>query len=273
MRTENRQRKIQPDEEAACSHGFIDHLRVGLVSTIVLAIIVSGIYPAIVWGLAQLIFPRQANGSLIGREGKPVSNAADAVGSELIGQNFADPRYFHLRPSSAGNGYDPTASGGSNLGPTSAKLINGATKKDDKGKEIVDFDGVRDRIVHYCLENSIPYGSSVPLDGFLDRQGNLDDVKLIKSFNSDHPPVFVPRQPVPADAVTGSASGLDPHISVANAELQAGRVARNRNIPLEKVRQLISDSTEEPDLGFLGESRVSVLRLNLALDHVRVRHP
>ena len=245
---------------------LLGHIRVSVMATIVLAVIVSGIYPAFVWGLAQVIFPHQANGSLIGGDGKPATRADAAVGSSLIGQSFSAPKYFHPRPSAAGNGYDPTASGGSNLGPMSAKLMNGTTKKDDKGAEVVDFDGIRDRIVHYCDENGLPYDASAPLAGFKDAQGNLDDVKLIKAFNADAPLVFTPKGPIPADAVTGSASGLDPHISVANAKAQAARVAKARKIPVERVQSLIEQQTELPDLGLLGDPAVNVLRLNLALD-------
>lgn len=248
------------------AHDLLVHLRISIVATLVLALIVSGLYPALVWGIAQVLFPRQANGSLIGKDGKPVSKDEDAVGSALIGQSFSDAKYFHPRPSSAGNGYDPTASGGSNLGPTSAKLFNGTTKKDDKGNEIVDFDGIHDRIVHYCMENDIPYRSSLPLKQFIDAHGNLDDVKLIKAFNSDNPVIFVPSEPIPADAVTGSASGLDPHISPANAQRQKNRVARARGISPDKIQKLIDDNTDKPSLGIFGEPGVNVLRLNLALD-------
>ena len=185
----------------------------------------------------------------------------------MIGQNFTKPEYFHPRPSSAGNGYDATASGGSNLGPTSAKLVHGTTKIDDKKNEVVDFDGINLRIVHYCLENDIPYESSAPLDQFRSANGELDDVKLIKAFNDPKTPlVFTPKAPIPADAVTGSASGLDPHISPAFAQAQAGRVAKARGAGLDQVNQLIARHTEQPDLGFLGEPRVNVLKLNLALD-------
>ena len=266
MNTNHQNTSSSINQPGISSHGVLQHLRVSVVATIVLAVIVCSIYPAVVWGLSQLLFPWQANGSLIGKDGKAVTKDSDAVGSALLGQNFSDARYFHPRPSSAGNGYDPTSSGGSNLGPTSAKLINGTIKKDDKGNEVVDFDGVRDRIVHYCIENNIQFESSSPLKGFQDKQGNLDDVKLIKAFNADQPLVFKPKREIPADAVTGSASGLDPHISIANALIQAQRVADARKMTLEKVKQLIAQYTDGPDLGFLGDPSVNVLRLNIALD-------
>jgi potassium-transporting ATPase KdpC subunit len=231
-------------------------LRIKLFMTVVLGI---G-YPLFMTGISQVIFPKQANGSLI--------KAGDRViGSELIGQNFSKPEYFHARPSSAGSGYDATASAGSNLGPTSAKLFRGTTKKDDKNNEVVDFDGLSLRLVHYCLDNDIAYESSVPLDKFKDASGNLDDVKLIKAFNDEKAPLmFKPKMPVPADAVTGSASGLDPHISPASAQAQVARVAKARGITVDQATQLVARFTEGPDLGLLGEPRVNVLMLNLALD-------
>ncbi|HEX4793126.1 MAG TPA: potassium-transporting ATPase subunit C [Humisphaera sp.] len=257
----------QPQESFGSQ--MFGHIKTSIIATVVLALIVSGIYPLIVFGLAQMIFPHQANGSLIGKDGKPASNDADAIGSALIGQNFSDAKYFHPRPSAAGSGYDATASGGSNLGPTSAKLINGTIKKDDKGKEVVDNDGIEDRIVHYCLDNNLPYESSIPIKQFQDAQGNLDDVKLIKAFKDDKTPlVFTPRQPIPADAVTASASGLDPHISVENAKVQAARVADARKISVDKVNELIGQFTDHPSLGLFGESGVNVLRLNLELDQI-----
>jgi K+-transporting ATPase ATPase C chain len=227
----------------------------------VMTVLTGLAYPALVTGIAQVIFRDRANGSLI------VSNG-QVVGSRLIGQSFARPEYFHPRPSAAGsNGYDPTASSGTNLGPTSAKLLNGTTKKDDKGREVVDFDGIKDRVVHYCLDNDIPYESSVPLDTFKDAHGDLDDVKLIKAFNDDKAPlVFKATKPIPADAVTASASGLDPHISPANATAQAARIAKARAISAGQVQDLVSQHAEGRDLGFLGEPRVNVLQLNLALD-------
>ena len=134
---------------------------------------------------------------------------------------------------------------GSNLGPTSAKLLRGTTKTDDKKNEVVDFDGISLRVVHYCLDNDIPYESSVPLDQFKDAQGNLDDAKLIKAFNDEKAPlVFTAKAPIPADAVTASSSGLDPHISPANAEVQAARVAKARGASADQVKQLIAESTD-----------------------------
>jgi K+-transporting ATPase ATPase C chain len=235
-------------------------LKPGFMMMLVLTVLTGVVYPVVVTGVAQVLFRNQANGSLI------VSNG-QVIGSRLIGQNFTKPEYFHPRPSSAGNGYDPTASSGSNLGPTSAKLVNGTTKIDDKKNEVVDFDGIKDRIVHYCFENGIPYDSSMPLDAFKDPQGNLDDVKLIKAFNDDKAPlVFKPKTPIPADAVTGSASGLDPDISPANAGAQAARVAKARGASIEFVQALIAQHTAGRDLGFLGEPHVNVLEINLALD-------
>lgn len=248
---------------------LLKQLRISLIATLTTAIIVCGIYPAVVWGLAQLFFPFQANGSLIGKDGKP-ANSQNAAGSLFIGQNFSDAKYFHPRPSSAGNGYDATASSGSNLGPTSAKLFNGTIKKDDKGHEVVDFDGIRDRVIHYTLENGLPYEASSSFKQFLDDKGNLDDVKLIKALNSDSSAVvFRPKVAIPPDAVTGSASGLDPQISVENAMLQAPRVAHVRAMKLVTVQQLIHQFTHEPDLGIFGDPAVNVLALNLALDQAR----
>src|ERR1700719_1920873 len=211
-------------------------------------------------GISQVLFPKQANGSLI-KVGDKV------IGSEIIGQNFSKPEYFHPRPSAAGNGYDATASSGSNLGPTSAKLLRGTTKMDDKKNEVVDFDGINLRVVHYCVDNDIPYESSVPLDQFKDSHGDLDDVKLIKAFNDDKAPlIFSANAPIPPESVTASASGLDPHITPANAEMQATRVAKARGVSADQVKQLLTQFTERPDWGIFGEPRVNVLLLNVALD-------
>ena len=239
---------------------MLKELGPGFRLTLIFTILTGLLYPAVMTGVSELIFPKQANGSLVTVGGK-------VVGSSLIGQTFAKPEYFHPRPSAAGNGYDATQSGGSNLGPTSAKLLHGTTKMDDKKNEVVDFDGISLRVVHYCVDNDIPYESSVPLDQFKDSHGDLDDVKLIKAFNDDKTPLrFTPKTPIPQDAVTASASGLDPHISPANAETQAGRVAKARGVSADQVKQLIAQLTERADLGFLGEPRVNVLMLNIALD-------
>jgi K+-transporting ATPase ATPase C chain len=239
---------------------MLKELGPGLRLTIVFTILTGLIYPVVMTGLSETIFPRQSKGSLVTANGR-------VVGSSLIGQSFAKAEYFHPRPSAAGNGYDASQSGATNLGPTSAKLLHGTTKMDDKKNEVVDFDGIDDRIVHYCVDNDIPYESSVPLGQFKDSHGDLDDVKLIKAFNDDKAPlVFTPKTPIPQDAVTASASGLDPHISPANAEAQATRVAKARGISTDQIKQLIQQHTERPDWGFLGEPRVNVLLLNVALD-------
>jgi K+-transporting ATPase ATPase C chain len=231
-------------------------LRIKIFFTVVLGIA----YPLVMTGIAQAVFPHQANGSLI-TEGEKV------IGSEIIAQGFSKPEYFHPRASGAGNGYDATSSAGPNLGPTSAKLIRGTTKMDDKRNEVVDFDGLSLRMVHYCVDNDIAYESSAPLEQFKDAKGDLDDVKLIKAFNDNKAPLlFTPKAPIPSDAVTTSASGLDPHISPANAQLQAARVAKARGVSLDQVNRVVTQFTENPALGLVGEPRVNVLRLNLALD-------
>jgi len=239
---------------------MLKELGPGLRLTLVFTILTGLIYPAVMTGVSELIFPKQANGSLVTANGK-------VVGSSLIGQSFSKPEYFHPRPSAAGNGYDASASGATNLGPTSAKLLRGTTKMDDKGKEVVDFDGISLRLLHYCVENGIPYESSRPLEQFKDSEGNLDEVKLIDAFNDAKTPLVVTaKQPIPQDALTASSSGLDPHISPANAEAQAGRVAKARGISPDQVKPLISQFTDRADWGFFGEPRVNVLLLNMALD-------
>jgi len=184
--------------------------RVALIVVLSLAVLVCGLYPAIVWILAQGIFPANANGSLIMQEGKP-------VGSVLIGQRFIGPGYFHPRPSAAGNGYDAGSSGGSNLGPISRKLV----------------DAVKKRVHDYRTENGLP-----------------------------------PDVLIPVDAVTTSASGLDPHISVKNAYLQAPRIALVRGMSENVVIREIGKHIEGRDLGILGERRVNVLKLNMTLDDI-----
>jgi K+-transporting ATPase ATPase C chain len=180
-----------------------------ILMTAVTTILLGIIYPLAVTGIAKVLFPHQANGSLIHKDGA-------IVGSRLIGQPFVSPGYFHSRPSAAGNGYDATNSGGSNLGPTNHVLI--------------------DRV--------------------------KADVARLQAEN--------PGQPVPIDLVTTSASGLDPDISPAAAEFQVPRIARERGMSADDVRHLVGEHTQGRQLGFLGEPRVNVLELNLALDQA---HP
>src|ERR1700693_5150935 len=211
---------------------MLKELGPGLRLTLIFTVLTGLLYPALMTGVSELVFPKQANASLVTVGGK-------VVGSSLIGQPFAKPEYFHPRPSAAGSGYDAKASSGSDFCPTSAKLLHGTTKMDDKKNEIVDFDGIGLRLVHYCVDNEIPYESSVPLDQFKDATGDLDDVKLIKAFNNDKAPlVLTPKAPIPADAVTASASGLDPHISPDSAQAQAARIAKARGLSVEQVNQL-----------------------------------
>jgi len=181
-----------------------------IVATLFFAVICCGVYPLIVFGAGQLLFPHQANGSLL------VDKSGTIRGSALLAQNFTGAQYFHPRPSAAGaNGFDPTSSGGSNLGPTSSNLVANIT-------------------------------------------GN------IATYRSDNN--LATNAPVPADAVTASGSGLDPHISVANAELQIARVAKARGLSEGRVRELVKQNTAGRDLGIFGEPRVNVMTLNFALD-------
>jgi len=185
--------------------------RPALVIFALLSVLTGLIYPAVVTGLAQAMFPHQAAGSLIEREGK-------VVGSTLIGQNFSEPRYFWGRPSATSpQGSNAANSSGSNQGPTNPALV----------------DAVKGRIA--ALREADP--------------GNT--------------------APVPSDLVTASGSGLDPEITIAAAQYQAARVARVRGLSVEQVRQLIAENTQGRDLAVLGEPRVNVLRLNLALDHLK----
>jgi K+-transporting ATPase ATPase C chain len=189
----------------------MEHVAVSIRITVIFLVITCALYPAIVWGIGQVAFPHQANGSLVLRRGK-------VVGSELIGQAFASQRFFHPRPSAAGpGGYDGTASGGTNLGPTSRKL--------------------RDAIA-----------------------------ANVRDYREDRP-----AGGIPADAVTASASGLDPHISPANALAQASRVGRANRIPIGVMRALIAQHVERRFLGIFGEPRVNVLLLNLAVEELRAR--
>ena len=204
---------------------MLQQIRPAIMSVLVLTILTGLLFPLIVTVIAKTAFPHQANGSLIEQNGK-------VIGSEIIAQNFTAPGYFHPRPSAAGNGFDAANSGGTNLGPTSDKLINGVHKKLPNGKDDPNnFDGIKDLAAAYRKEN-----------------GMADNA------------------PVPADAVTRSASGLDPEISPANAELQVARVAMTRGLAEDFVRKMVSEHTSGRQLGILGEPRVNVLMLNLALD-------
>jgi K+-transporting ATPase ATPase C chain len=175
--------------------------------------------------VGQLVFPFQANGSLL-KDAK-----GNVVGSALIGQSFTKPEYFHPRPSAAGSGYDAANSSGTNLGPTSDKLINGL--KDDPATKDVDesYPGFRDLAKAYREENGLAADAVIP-----------------------------------ADAATRSGSGLDPEISPGNAELQVARVAKARGLEATKVKELVAQNTAGRTLGLFGEPRVNVLKLNLALD-------
>jgi potassium-transporting ATPase KdpC subunit len=190
---------------------LFSEIRGAVVSTVVLAVVCCGIYPLVVFGIGQAVFRDKANGSLI------VDKDGTVRGSKLLGQGFTAEKYFHPRPSAAGNGYDAANSSGSNLGPTSQKLN----------------DAIKDRIDAYRKENGLKETDTAP-----------------------------------ADAVTASGSGLDPHISVRNAELQTPRVAKARGIDTQKVQDLIRQNTDKADFGILGDDGVNVLTLNLALDQL-----
>ncbi len=190
---------------------FFTELKTSLLLTLVLAVLLCGAYPLVVWAGAQALFPHQANGSLI------TDKDGTVRGSLLLAQNFSSDKYFQPRPSAAGTGYDATSSSGTNLGPTSRKLA----------------DSIKAAIAAYRAANGLAADAAVP-----------------------------------ADAVTSSGSGLDPHISPANAQLQAARVARARGLPSSRVQLLVQQDTRGRDWGVLGESTVNVLRLNLDLDRL-----
>ena len=187
---------------------FVRQLRPALLMLVAFTVVTGFIYPLAVTGIGHSVFHHKSNGSLVERNG-------EVVGSSLIGQQFSDVKYFWPRPSAAGAGYDPTASSGSNLGPTNEDFLT----------------TVAERVAQFRKDNG------------------LDDTVL-----------------VPVDAVTASASGLDPQISLANAMLQAQRVATARGLTVDQVLALVHDSIEKRPLGFLGDEGVNVLRLNIALD-------
>jgi K+-transporting ATPase ATPase C chain len=270
---------------------LLGHIWASVGVTIVLGVICCGIYPAAIYILGQVLFPVQADGSLIAKDGSYTTDDSKAVGSALIGQSFSLPGYFHPRPSSAGAGYDATSSGGSNLGPLSDKLINGlttpATTQPTTQPESLAFDGVRLRTIHYATDNNIPFSfyfvnpdgtktqlKAADIKKFQNADGSWNDCALVDAFphpqNPTTQPVLIASDfgtLIPGDAVTGSASGLDPHISPPNARLQAARVAAARNVSVDKVTALIAQYTDGPQLGFLGDPGVNVLRLNVALDN------
>ena len=189
------------------------YLVTAILVTLMLTLLLGVVYPLAVTGLAQLLFPDQARGSLLHRDGK-------VVGSRLIGQPFAGSGYFHSRASAAGAGYDPLASGGTNLGPTSHKLV-------------------------------------------VEQVGAAAAAARAER----------PGAPVPVDLVTSSGSGLDPHLTPAAVDFQVPRIARERGMPEEVVRQLVQRHTEGRQWGVLGEPRVNVLELNLDLDATRPLPP
>jgi K+-transporting ATPase ATPase C chain len=188
---------------------ILKEIKTTVVVTLVLLIICCGLYPLVVFGAGQLLFPKQANGSLVmDADGKPIA-------STLLAQNFTADKYFNPRPSAAGTGYDSTSSGGSNYGATSQAL----------------HDAVKQRVADYRKANNLP-----------------------------------DSQVVPADAVTASGSGLDPHISIKNALLQLPRVAKARSMSEDDLKKLVDQYTDGRDFGILGEPGVNIVKLNLALD-------
>jgi len=190
---------------------LFSEIRGAVFATLILAVVCCGLYPLLVFGIAQALFRDKANGSLI------LDQDGTVRGSKLLAQGFTADKYFHPRPSAAGNGYDAANSSGSNLGPTSQKLN----------------DAIKDRIAAYRKENGLSETDSVP-----------------------------------ADAVTASGSGLDPHISPRNAELQTARVAKARGLSAEKIREVINENTDARSLGIFGDPGVNVMQLNRALDQL-----
>src|SRR5450432_3126989 len=215
-------------------------LKETLVSVRALAVMVvlcCVLYPMTVYAIGQTAFRWKANGSLVDKDGNP-TNPENAAGSRLLGQSFTSPGYFHPRPSAAGTGYDAANSSGTNLGPLSNKYLNGLAD-DPKTKDVDEsFAGVKQLVQAYREENSLAAGVLVP-----------------------------------ADAVTRSASGLDPHVSPRNADLQVARVAKARGVDEGRLRSLVRDNTEGRGWGVFGEPGVNVLMLNIALDKIASRVP
>jgi potassium-transporting ATPase KdpC subunit len=206
-------------------------------ATAVVVVLGCVLYPLAVYAIGHTVLRHQADGSLIDREGNPAS-PEDAVGSSLLGQGFKAPEYFHPRPSAAGAGYDAANSSGTNLGPLSDKLLNGVAD-DPKTKDVDEsFAGVKQLVEAYRIENKLPTGTLVP-----------------------------------ADAVTRSASGLDPDVTPANAGLQAARVATARGVNVEEVRALLARQTKGRQWGLFGDPSVNVLETNLALDRELPKRP
>ena len=189
----------------------LKHIGTSVLYTVVTVIIFGLIYPLVMTGIAQVLFPWQANGEIVSVNGKP-------VGSAIIGQLWTKPQYFHGRPSAAGKGYDPTSTGATNLGPTSKKLIDSTRT-------------------------------------------------TIAALKKENPDATIP---VPMDLVTSSASGIDPDISPEGAYYQAPRVAKARNLPVQRVNALIARTITPRTFGILGEPRVNVMQLNIALDDLKI---
>jgi K+-transporting ATPase ATPase C chain len=218
-----------------------------IVMVAVFTIICGLVYPLVVTGIAQGVFHDKAEGSLVERDGV-------VVGAEMIGQPFSEPQYFHPRPSAAGDGYDGAASSGSNLGPTNPALIGECESvpvTDEEDNELTDDEGnplyeTNEDGSLVCDPETIPQRAAA----YREENGLAADAE------------------VPVDAVTASGSGLDPHISIANAKLQAPRVAAERGLAVDEVLDLIDEHTDGRSLGFLGEPGVNVLTLNLALDEL-----
>jgi len=209
---------------------LIRETAISLRATALVAVLGCALYPMAVYAIGHTVFRSQADGSLIDRQGNSVG-PDQAIGSSLLGQPFKAPEYLHPRPSAAGSGYDASNSSGTNLGPISDKFLNGAPD-DPKTKDVDEsFAGVKQLVEAYRAENKLPAGALVP-----------------------------------GDAVTRSASGLDPDISPANAGLQAARIAAARGVGVDEVRALIARQTTGRQWGLFGDPRVNVLQTNLALD-------